>query len=375
MKILHVITSLKAEGAQNMLLKLVRHTCKGRHEHVVVSLLSMGPVGAKLSELGVSVHSLNLKTSPLLGLLSLRKIVKSEDADLVQTWMYHSDLLGGIAARLFCDAPVVWGVRGSDPATSRYRISTIVIAYVSGYFFSRWLPRAILLNSEVARSHHKAIGYDESKMVTIPNGFCMADYDPQKNSKNNLKNMLGVDKNFSVIGMVGRFDPVKAHDVFIKAAMKLATLVDNAVFVFCGDGVDMNNKKLAELIRDSGCAERFYCLGRRDDIASITAGFDIATLCSHAEGFPNVVGEAMACGVPVVCTDVGDCADIVGDVGSLVAVNDPAALCEGWLRMLRMDPLEFQTLGIRARNKIRDNYSIDVVAEKYVSLYESLRGE
>jgi glycosyltransferase involved in cell wall biosynthesis len=292
-------------------------------------------------------------------------------ADVVQTWMYHPDLLGGVAARLAGVRAIAWGIRHSElhPEQSP-RLSHVtkrvcaVLAHV--------VPTRVLANSTVGRDAHVRLGYPPAKMQVIPNGFDLSRFAPDAAARSSVRRELGLDEGVRVIGHVGRWDPMKDHRNLLEAAARLGAGRD-AHLLLCGDEITPDNRELAGWIAALGLGGRVHLLGRRDDVPRIMAALDLLTLCSSfGEGFPNVVGEAMACAIPCVVTDVGDAGRIVGDTGRVVPLGDPTALARGFDELLALPAAERARLGAAARRRIEENYAIDVVASAYASVYREL---
>jgi len=172
---------------------------------------------------------------------------------------------------------------------------------------------------------------------------------------------------------VGRFHPQKDHHNFVRAASLLHQDRPDVWFVLCGFGVSWANKELTSLIEEAGIRNRCCLLGLRDDIPRLTAAFDIASLSSsYGEAFPNVVNEAMSCGVPCVVTDVGDAALIVGQTGLVVPPRNPDALAQGWLKMLVLGREGRAPLGMEARQRIRELFNLPEIVARYQNLFEEL---
>jgi glycosyltransferase involved in cell wall biosynthesis len=172
--------------------------------------------------------------------------------------------------------------------------------------------------------------------------------------------------------MVARYHAMKDHGSFLAAAEILSRAHPSVLFALVGEGMSPANTELACRIESHGLHDRVLLLGPRSDIATVTAAFDIAALSSVNEGFPNAVGEAMSCGVPCVVTDVGDAALIIGDSGLIVQPGDPAAMSAAWSELLVMGNTARHALGLRARQRIVDHFSIDAVARQYERLFEEV---
>ena len=165
---------------------------------------------------------------------------------------------------------------------------------------------------------------------------------------------------------------MKNHRGFIEGARRLADKLPTCQFLLCGDRVTWENRQLADWIQEAGLRESFHLLGERADLQLIYPALDIATMTSVAvEGFPNVLGEAMACGVPCVATDVGDAAHVIGDTGLIVRAGDDAALAQAWLQLCQLSPEGRQDLAQRALRRVQENFDLSHIAALYQSLYQS----
>lgn len=338
----------------------------------VISLTDIGMLGNKIRSINVPVEALGMQRGvpDPRAIFRLTRYLRQQGPDLVQTWMYHADLMGGIAAKMAGGIPLVWGIHNSnlDPGSSKRM--TIWTARICSRL-SRWLPKRIVCCSEASREVHTRLGYDPEKMVTIQNGFDLVNFRPDRGAGSSIRYELGIPENSLIIGLAARFDPQKDHQNFVRAAALLKMLHQEVYFLLCGDGIAWENRNLAGWIDDAGLRSCFHLLGRRDDMARIQASLDIAvSASSYGEAFPLVLGEAMACGVPCVATDVGDSAIIVGDTGRIVPPRDPAALAAAWKKLLRMGPEARARLGAAARKRIADNFSLPVIAARYERLYK-----
>ena len=366
-RVIHVITSLEEGGAQAMLCKLLSAQGGPPAGTRVVALTDGGAVGARIAALGVPVLSLGMKRGrPSAGaLFRLARLLRAERPDLVQTWLYHADLLGGIAAGLV-GIPVVWGIRHDKLLEHDSRLTRLTRRACG--VLSWFLPERIVCNSEAARRTHAASGYAPGKLVVIPNGFDLDRFRPSAEARSAVRRELGLDDGAVLVGLVARFDPHKDHATFFAAAARIRDRLGAVHFVLCGEAIRRDNPELARLVEGAGLEASTHLLGTRPDVERVTAALDVACLTSTTESFPNVVGEAMACGVPCVATDCGDVREIMGDAGRVVPVGDAGSIAEAVVELLRLDPPRRAALGEAARARVRATYALDVVARRFLEL-------
>jgi glycosyltransferase involved in cell wall biosynthesis len=373
----------------------------------VVSLLPPGLLAAPLEAAGVPVASLHLRRgvpSPA-ALWRLVRLLRRENPDVVQTWLYHADLLGLVAAGLARRGQVVWNIRCADMDLSRYARTTAWTVAACARLSGR--PAAVVTNSGRAAWYHThKLGYHPRRVEVIPNGFDGEVFRPESPptsppshpSEHSPEHPLGQPQNGHseksqdhgpapgarrqreawgigpeafVIGMAARFDPMKGHDVLAQALGRLGP-ESGVVCVLCGEGMEASNAGFEALLGSAGASGMVRLVGRQEDMPGFYTALDVAVTASHTESFPNAVGEAMACGVPCVVTDVGDAAEIVAETGLVVPPGAPDELARAILAMRDMPRQERQRRGAVARERVLLCYGVDVMTEKYMRLYQSL---
>lgn len=372
MKILHLITSLDIGGAQMMLYKLLSRMNRNEFSNRVISLLPEGPVSDKIRRLDVPLKHLNLPHGMVTpkALLCLTKSIYLWKPNIIQTWLYHSDLLGLLVAKGTLIGKIVWNIRCSNMELANYRLHTTWTMRMCS-LLSRF-PDAVITNSDTARNFHIKLGYKPRQFEVIPNGFDLKEFHPNNNSRD-LQKEIGLPENAVCIGMIARFDPKKDHRTFFQAARIVLNSHPEIRFILCGDQVDETNSNFKLLIEEAGGSNRIYLLGPRADMPQIMAAMDIVvSSSSFGEGFPNVIGEAMATEVPCVVTDVGDSARIVGQTGKVVAPKNPDALAKGIIELLKLPAEKRHELGRMARQRIRDHFSLEKIVRDYEKLYYKL---
>jgi glycosyltransferase involved in cell wall biosynthesis len=374
-RVAHVITDLSTGGAEIMLYRLVSKMEGSRYTNLVISLTGKGPVGARIEELGIPVRCLDMKPGVLdiKSLFRLAGWLKDFAPEIIQTWMYHSDLIGGLAGRLGQPrAKVVWGIHNStlDPATSKHSTMWVVRLLA---LLSHIIPDRILSCSIKAREVHVHKGYAARKFQVIPNGFDLGMFQPDTHAKDEIRQELNISEGVPLVGLIARFDPQKDHATFLKAGALLARRIPTVHFLLCGDRITQENQELNALVESTGLQERVHLLGRREDMPRVMAALDVAaTSSAYGEAFPQVVGEAMACGILCVVTDVGDSAYMVGETGKVVPPLDPDALASALAELLEVPNEERVRMGRAARERIKKNFSLPSVVQQYDQVYSRL---
>jgi glycosyltransferase involved in cell wall biosynthesis len=370
--VVHVITGLQTGGAELMLSRFVARHEQSSFRHVVICLTGEGPTAVRIREAGVPLHILNLRPglpSPL-GIARIARLIRRERAVAVQTWLYHADLLGGLAARL-AGRRVAWGVHHSSLSSETTSRNVLLVARLCR-LVARVVPSPIILCAESARRAHVDFGYPAKKTVVIPNGFDLDKFHPDPDTRASARMELGIGPSEVLIGIVGRFVPLKNHRLFVEAAARVASDHPQARFVMIGDGLEPGNAELKAWIAATGHADRFLLVGRRSDTPRLLNAMDVVALTSTTEAFPLVIGEAMATAVPCVSTDVGDAALLIGDTGRLVPSGDAVALACAMSELITMPAEHRRKLGWRARQRMACEFEIGKIAERYEESWRSL---
>lgn len=373
LKVLHLITDLNTGGAEISLYRLLAGMDRAQFESQVITLLPIGPIGGNLLASGIQVRSLNMQPgNPSPGaFLRLTHWLRHERPDILQTWLYHADLLGLLAAKAAGTRKVVWNLRSSDHDLSQYRQLTGTVLKLCT-FFSGW-PQAVVTNSRSGQAYHTELGYHPRRWAWIPNGIDVQMFRPDPGLRLAVRRELDLPAESFLIGLVARFHPMKDHGTFLHAAGLLSPAYANVHYVLAGEGVDPSNQSLIDQVQNEHLSGRVHLLGRRMDVPRLMAGMDIVSSSSSSgEGFPNTIAEGMACAVPCVVTDVGDAAFLVGDTGIVTPRENPPALADGWRRVIDLTPEDRQRLGNAARQRIEQEFSIAKTVETYQRLYQSL---
>jgi len=372
-KIMHLITDLATGGAEIMLYKMVSCLDRSQFQNSVVSMTDRGSLGDKIEAMQVPVFTLGLRRGipDPRALFRLLRLLRTERPHILQTWLYHSDLLGLAAGRLARVPVIAWNIRCSDMNLREYpKLTSFVLKTL--VWLARF-PNVVIFNSNAGQLFHQRLGYCPRKSSVIPNGFDLDEFRPDPEARSWFRKELGLSPVTPLVGLVARYDPMKDHENFLRAAASVVKQRPGIHFVLVGQGVDESNQELNAEMRSHNISLNLHLLGKRHDIRNIMPALDVLVLSSaFGEGFPNVLGEAMAAEVPCIVTDVGDAAQIVGNTGSVVGAKDAGGLAAAIREVLDMPAEERRRLGFAARRRIEECFSLASVLRQYEGLYREL---
>ena len=364
-------------GAERMLQRVIRHGNTSEFEHLVLSIKNFQQVAEELAAEGINVQSLNVQADYYKlpkAVIQLVARIRKFKPDVIQSWMYMADFFGGIAGHLAAPStPMIWTIRHStlDPAIDSRALRWCAAGCAR---MSKRVPSRIVLNSHAAVPIHAGAGYDESKMQIIPNGFDVSRFSPSQKLRHEVRARLGIPQNAPVVGRVARFHANKDHVTFLKAAQIVLAQRPDVRFLVCGEPQTISSEQVQQDINSLGLADAVQLVELQSDIVPLNCSFDIATCSSITEAFPNVIGEAMSCGVPCVSTDVGDALQIIGETGRVVPVQSPPQFAEALLELLNLPEGNRLQLGASARQRVVDRFELAHSTGQFVDLWRELAG-
>lgn len=359
-KIIHIINGLDLGGTETALFRLlcITHT---EHQIFVIALNNPGHYSKKIEALGIPVYHLIFRKNPLFACFRLYCYIKHIQPDIVQTWLYHADLFGGLSAKWCGVKKIIWGIRcegvGLKPKTA-------LIKQICARF-SPSIPHHIITNSQKAAMNHIQSGYDPQKIQVIANGFDPNAFYLEKNAHKRPSN------NTITIGTLARFHEDKGYFNLIQIIDIICDAQPNVYFVLCGEGCHTTNNTLNTRLKTLRHQNNVILINGVSDTKTYLNTLDIFILPSKTESFPNSLAEAMLCELPCIATDVGEVRQIGGEYIVLVPPEDPSQLASACLMMLQKTCQQRAQLGALARQRVEEHYSI-LTYKKHIEMIYSI---
>ena len=357
-RIIHIITGLGSGGAENMLYKLLKYSDKNLYYHEVISLMDEGVMGEKIKAEGIKIHSLNLCGKTIFkSLLKARNICK--DFDIVNTWLYHADIFGFIVGKIILKKKLIWNIRHSNLDENENKNRTLKIIKINSLLSKQ--VDCITYNSNKAFETHKEAGYLNENSVIIPNGFEINKFKFDQSQRRKIRKGFSISEEEKVLITVGRWDIQKDYYTLLKALNELKKQNVNFKMMMVGTNLDSSNRELEELVTKYNLKEDLFMLGRRTDIPELLSAADVYVSTSLGESFSNAIGEAMACELACIVTDVGDSRLIVGETGVTVQAKDYISIASEIMNYLKLSKIARKS---EARKRVIDHFEIQSVVKK-----------
>lgn len=367
-KIIHIIHGLGQGGAERTLFNLLKTMPDSHYEFGVIVFGNPSFYSSHIEALGIPIYYLNVRKINLIkATYRLTKLLRKTRPDIVQTWLYYSDLLGGISAKLCRVKRVIWGIRCEGINLKK---STTVLKKCCATL-SWIIPHSIVSNSSVAAQKHIQSGYSAKKMHVIHNGYDPEQYAPQKN-RDFLKQLTNktIPEDALIIGTLARYHHDKDYLTLIRAIDAICELHPKAYFVFCGQGCNETNEHLNKHLSSLRYKENVLLINGTDKVPTYLNTLDIFVLSSKTESFPNSLAEAMLCGLPCIATDVGEVREMVGNAGIIIPSQNSQELITACLTLITQSKEQRTQLEHLARNRIKQSYSIENNIKKFDTIYQ-----
>lgn len=362
--LLFLVRSLNYGGSERQIITLVKELSHRGESLAVVTFYSGGALLEDLEKEGVQVFSLCKRGRwDVFGFFRrFVQLIRNQRPEILCSYLVTPNLISLAGKLILPRVQVVWGIRASNMDLAQYGWLHLLL-----YRFERMLSRfsdIIIVNSYAGFNYAIANGFARNKMVVIPNGVDTIRFSPTPFLREKIRTEWKVSDQHCLIGLIGRLDPMKDHDTFLRAAALIWRDHQDARFVCIGEGEPFYRMKLQALSSELGLNDCLIWSGFRSDMGAVYNALDIACSSSaFGEGFSNAISEAMACGVPCIVTDVGDSAWIVGETGEVVSAKDPKAFAAG-LKQLMFRVENNPSLGLEARQRIEQNFRVELLVNK-----------
>lgn len=359
--ILHIINSLDQGGAQNILLNLCKYNSHQKH-HIVYLTKSSFYVSS-FQSIGIDPVLIEVKPRNFIAAsLFLFRYIKKLKPFAVQTWLYHSDLIGGIVSRLAGIKNISWGVHHSDHTFSTSKISTLLTVCLAACL-SHFIPKNIIYCALTAKLFHERIFFSKHKSRVIFNGYDADEFRISHAQRELFRSKFCIPSDALVFGVAARFHPVKDHKTVFHALSILKSYGLNFTLVLAGEKITQDNSALLELIDNFDLRQDTILLGSYDSMNTFYNSIDILLLSSVSEAFPNVVFESLLAGTVCVCTNVGDLYQVLPLKPYLTSISQPFRFADKISNLL--SDMANQVSNISP--KIVRNYALQNFSARYMS--------
>ena len=370
MRILHIITTLDRGGAEKMLQSLLTNNIDNSEKIFVISLKDKGSIGENLEKIGIKTYALEISSIFMIPFkfIKLFKLIVKIKPDLIQTWLYHANILGSLTSSIYGNIPVVWNLRGCSIPQGKTSLTFWLVKFSA--WASHLFPKKIICCANSVKEAHIKMGYKKDILEVIPNGFNFMIKKDYSNKRLANRKSLGIKESEILIGSVCRFDDLKDINNFIKAAAILIKKTNKSIrFIIIGRDINNLNLKLLSWLKSSDMQDKIILADEQNDLEKFYCSMDIFCLHSLSEGFPNVLAEAMSFKLPCVSTNAGDASLILEDKKYIVDIKNSESLAKSLLIMTKLSIDERKKIGYANALKIKEKYNLAKIAKMYESVY------
>lgn len=355
--IVHVITNFAGVGGAEMMLSRLIQQTQNECDHVIISLMKTSAVYTETLALCRSHYALNwngLNTVSVI--IQLKKLLQKLAPKTIQCWMYHANVLATLSTLGMQHKPnIFWGIHHSLASTKEESISTKVALVFSKMLSNK--PKGIIYCAHSALVQHQKFGLENANSHVIANGVSLTKFEPNP-----------ILHEPCTIGFAGRYHLAKGYPYLFATIAKLKD--QPIIFKIAGSGASLDNVEVKALFEQYQLdARKVHLLDQISDMPAFYQSIDAFLMTSITEGFPNVLVEAMASGLPCISTDVGDAKYIVQDLGSIVPPRNAQALADAILAYTQKSEAEKQSLKQATRERVEQNFSIETVSRQYMQVW------
>ena len=299
-KIIHIITTLGLGGAERVLFNILKRSNNKYFEHQIICLNSGGYVTNEIKKLKIKIYFLYLNKNFFKGIINcflfLNKF-NNKDNIIIQTWLPHSDLIGGLISKICGYKKIIWNIRISNFSNNSFKFRTLIVILINS-ILSYFIPKKIISCSVAGINAHQRFGYKKKIFCLIHNGF----------DKIKIRNRSSKFSKDFTIGMFSRYHKVKNHEYLFRALSILQKKNLKFKLLLLGPNINLKNKELILKLRKNNILKNTIFINKKKifNVNKYFSYIDLYILCSKTEGFPNILGEAIINGVKALSTDVGD---------------------------------------------------------------------
>ena len=376
MKIIHIINSLKKGGAEGNLYRLCKFHKKKYKNNIditIVTLIKSGFYETELKNLGIKIFSLDMNKKIkffdfIQKILKLRKFIKNQNPNIIQSWMYHSNFITLFIPKIFYNK-LFWNIRHSELNIQISKKMTILLSIICG-LFSKLIPKKIIYCSERSINFHENHHfYSKNKAALVYNGYSDKTYFSLKCLRSNFRKRNKIKKSNIIIGYAGRYAKQKNIYSMLLAFSKITRNYNDVYLCMVGRDINIQNKELNAHINDLKIDHKVIFLNEQKSLLEFYNGIDFLLLTSHSESFPNVIAESMLCSTPVLSSDAGCSKRIIDEYGFIMANNDHRSIFKNLKRVINLfkyKKKEWNSLKKNSRLQIKKNFSIPSMANTYL---------
>jgi len=371
-RVAYLIRSLNVGGAERQLVTLVKGLDKNQFQPVVICYYGGGELEKELLQAGIPVISTQKRGRwDLVSFFGkLARILRDFHPQILHSYLATSNIMAGLSRIFFPSLKVIYGVRYGFVDFTKYDWSA-KMSFQAEVKMS-FLSNRVIVNSFAGKEIAVSKGIPGNKLLVIPNGIDIERYRPAPETGQQFRSLWKIPTNRIVFGLAGRLDPMKNHSLFVQSAALCRRAGLEAVYLCIGDGPADYRQQVINETREAGIADAFIWAGNQTDIQPAYNAMDICCLTSTGEGFPNVIGEAMACEIPCIVTRVGDAPDIVAGTGLVVDRMDPEHFSAAMREMAGLDAVRRREMGNMARRRIEEEFSAQAMIKKTEIEYNRL---
>lgn len=361
--VVFVISTLGRGGSERQMINLAAELNRRGHRAEIAILREPGPLAEEARSAGIPVLPMSRSQKQFASLLGLVRYVRRLRPQIVHPYLPRENATVTVLKPFLKGTFLIWGIRASNVDYAEYGVASRLLwpAVVKA---SRWAD-LLIANSQTGTDHHVHEGFASRRIVVIPNGIDTVRFGPNSISRADFRKSIGASMSTKIIGLLGRFDPMKGHKYAIPLLASVVAKFPDSHLVMAGLHEEKHTNALFAQAKQHGLTNHVTILPPTSEPESFLSGIDVLIVPSvFGEGFPNVVAEALSCGTPVVAFDVGDVKQIISCYGSVVPQGDISALSAAILRSLdtRYDPDEMHSY-------IARNYSIARLADRSLAAF------